>query len=599
MVLAALGACQRAQPTPVLPPPTPIDVPPSPTVQPPAPPPAPTPATTTNPWSRAYNNDPLSADALRALMAEATQPDSEAAALALGRHIPIDTLQATVGILPLGNQDAFLRGFTRRSVGATPIPAPWGLRWNQDPPSAALATLLGESTSRLDPAIAARLHSLLLDGDLDHQVAGARALRNTSVPLPPVTSLTAMHPAALALALHALHQRGDTTVGHWTALITTLSARVAPNPRSWANPWITLMTEVPDGDPTVRAALLAAEPVVTQVEFAPAGALAWYRCAVALKYDLLDLGHRTETCATGPEQWRSLATLAARARPPMTPTLVAQTLTTLIAQGQSDPRVLEPIADATLALPGSYARPLLQRLADSHDPGVLAQLLEGLVTHLDHARLLRPPALERLLQAPFDLPEASAFEARLQAIALRRALGLPAPATPGTARAIQLAVAPDAAVDPLSTSTTPSRPAETWVIETTAGTIRVALRSDTAPEAVALLLETTRAGTYRQTTFHRVVPGFVAQGGDPRGDGYGGASRIVPTELSGGRFERGAVGIALAGLDTGGTQFFITLTDSPHLDARYPYVGRVVSGMDVADRLLIGDQIINASVVAP
>lgn len=571
-----------------------MDVPPSPSTPPVEP--APEPATN-NRWTRAYNNDPLGPDALRALMTEAAQPDGEAAALALGRHLPTDTLQATLGILPPANQDAFLRGFTRRPLGRVPIPAPWILRWGQEPPSVALATLFGETSHPLDAPIATRLHTLLLDGYLDHQVAGARALRNTSIPLPPATTLTAMHPASLALALHALHQRGDTTVAHWIALITTVSARVTPSPRSWANPWITLMDEVPDGDPTVRAALLAAEPVVTQVDLAPASALAWYRCAVALRYDRLDQGHRTETCATGSDQWRSLAALAARSRPPMVPTLVAQTLTNLIAQGQSDPRVLEPVAEATLALPVAYARPLLQRLADSHDPGVLATLLEGLVTHLDHARLLRPTVLEGLLQAPFDLPEASSFEARLQAIALRRALRLPPPATPGTARAIQLAMAPDAAVEPQANATTASvRPTETWVIETTAGTIRVALRGDTAPEAVALLLETTRAGTYRQTTFHRVVPGFVAQGGDPRGDGYGGASRIIPTELSGGRFERGAVGIALAGLDTGGTQFFITLTDSPHLDARYPYVGRVVSGMDVADRLLIGDQIINASV---
>jgi cyclophilin family peptidyl-prolyl cis-trans isomerase len=108
----------------------------------------------------------------------------------------------------------------------------------------------------------------------------------------------------------------------------------------------------------------------------------------------------------------------------------------------------------------------------------------------------------------------------------------------------------------------------------------------------------TEAGTFGRTTFHRVVPGFVAQGGDPRGDGYGGTSRIVSTEVSGARFERGAVGIALAGPDTGGTQFFITLTDSPHLDARYPYIGRVISGMNVADRLMTGDEIISARIVA-
>ena len=94
-----------------------------------------------------------------------------------------------------------------------------------------------------------------------------------------------------------------------------------------------------------------------------------------------------------------------------------------------------------------------------------------------------------------------------------------------------------------------------------------------------------------------MVPGFVAQGGDPRADGYGGIAHIVPTEISGARFERGAVGIALAGLDTGGTQFFITLADTPHLDARYPYLGRVVAGMNIADRLMAGDEIIDVTFV--
>lgn len=190
-------------------------------------------------------------------------------------------------------------------------------------------------------------------------------------------------------------------------------------------------------------------------------------------------------------------------------------------------------------------------------------------------------------------------EARLHATALRRALDMPPRDVPSTVRALQLAAHPDAGVGPASALVAPETLAGTWVLETTAGTIRVALRADTAPEALRFLMETTQAGTYRQTTFHRVVPGFVAQGGDPRGDGYGGTSRIIPTELSGARFERGAVGIALAGLDTGGTQFFITLSDSPHLDARYPYIGQVISGMNVADRLVSGDEIVSASVVAP
>ena len=86
-----------------------------------------------------------------------------------------------------------------------------------------------------------------------------------------------------------------------------------------------------------------------------------------------------------------------------------------------------------------------------------------------------------------------------------------------------------------------------------------------------------------------MVPAFVAQGGDPRGDGYGGTDQITVTQVGAAPFQRGAVGIALAGPDTGGMQFFVMLADAPHLDGRYPYIGRVVEGMSVADRWMIGD----------
>lgn len=362
---------------------------------------------------------------------------------------------------------------------------------------------------------------------------------------------------------------------------------------------MSLMDAAPTTDPAIRAALLALEPVVSQVDLQPTGALAAYRCALALRLDRIDQGHRTEVCATATDEWRSMAAMAERARPPAPPTVLAEQLRNVLVRGSSDPRVVEPVAQATVLLPPTYARPLLVQMAENRDPGVLAALLEALVGHPPHARVLPPAALERLLAAPFELPEASSLEARLHATALRRALDMPPRDVPSTARALQLAAHPDAGVGPASALVAPETLAGTWVLETTAGTIRVALRADTAPEALRFLMETTQAGTYRQTTFHRVVPGFVAQGGDPRGDGYGGTSRIIPTELSGARFERGAVGIALAGLDTGGTQFFITLSDSPHLDARYPYIGQVISGMNVADRLVTGDEIVSASVVAP
>jgi cyclophilin family peptidyl-prolyl cis-trans isomerase len=110
------------------------------------------------------------------------------------------------------------------------------------------------------------------------------------------------------------------------------------------------------------------------------------------------------------------------------------------------------------------------------------------------------------------------------------------------------------------------------------------------------VLRSIQAGRYTGTAFHRVVPAFVAQGGDPRGDGYGGTSELIPTEVGPGRFERGTVGIALGGLDTGGMQFFIMTADSPHLDGRYPWIGRVLEGMDLVDSWLPGEQLTRVTV---
>ena len=84
---------------------------------------------------------------------------------------------------------------------------------------------------------------------------------------------------------------------------------------------------------------------------------------------------------------------------------------------------------------------------------------------------------------------------------------------------------------------------------------------------------------------HRIVPNFVVQAGDPRGDSEGGPGYSVRDELNQLPYLRGVVGMALDWADTGGSQFFITLSPQPHLDARHTAFGRVVTGMDVVDRL--------------
>jgi len=130
-------------------------------------------------------------------------------------------------------------------------------------------------------------------------------------------------------------------------------------------------------------------------------------------------------------------------------------------------------------------------------------------------------------------------------------------------------------------------------LATSRGDILIALDSDGAPFTVTSMLRLSRAGFYRRLTFHRVVPNFVVQGGDPRGDGWGGPPYTLRSEFSTARYGRGTVGIASAGKDTEGSQFFITHSPQPHLDGRYTVVGRVLKGMAVVDALRVGDRIID------
>jgi cyclophilin family peptidyl-prolyl cis-trans isomerase/HEAT repeat protein len=144
---------------------------------------------------------------------------------------------------------------------------------------------------------------------------------------------------------------------------------------------------------------------------------------------------------------------------------------------------------------------------------------------------------------------------------------------------------------------TQSPPSKGMRLRTDAGTISIAFEGAPAPVMQANLVRLAGERYFNGLTFHRVVPGFVVQGGDPRGDGYGGPGWLVPCEWSNLRVERGTVGIALAGKDTGGSQIFIAQAPQPHLDGRYTVIGQVVEGMDVVDRLLVHDRILEVEVL--
>jgi cyclophilin family peptidyl-prolyl cis-trans isomerase/HEAT repeat protein len=136
--------------------------------------------------------------------------------------------------------------------------------------------------------------------------------------------------------------------------------------------------------------------------------------------------------------------------------------------------------------------------------------------------------------------------------------------------------------------------AQRVLFKTAKGSFVLRLRKDEAPFTVLMFVNLINERFYDGLIFHRVVPNFVVQGGDPRGDGWGGPGFTIRSEWSLLNFERGSVGIASSGKDTEGCQFFITHLPTPHLDGRYTVFATVSSGMDVIDRLQVGDRILSA-----
>jgi cyclophilin family peptidyl-prolyl cis-trans isomerase len=129
------------------------------------------------------------------------------------------------------------------------------------------------------------------------------------------------------------------------------------------------------------------------------------------------------------------------------------------------------------------------------------------------------------------------------------------------------------------------------IVHTRHGRFEIHLDIVESPLASTSFMELARRGFYNGLPFHRVVPGFVVQGGDPRGDGSGGPGYTLRCEIGQRFYGRGAVGMALAGKDTGGSQFFVAQSPQPHLDGGYTIFGRVTAGMEVVDQIRPGDLI--------
>ena len=132
------------------------------------------------------------------------------------------------------------------------------------------------------------------------------------------------------------------------------------------------------------------------------------------------------------------------------------------------------------------------------------------------------------------------------------------------------------------------------------GRVVIEMRPDLAPKHVSQIKRLTRKGFYDGTVFHRVIDGFMVQGGDPDGNGTGGSGNKLPAEFSDERHLRGVTSMARSrSPDSADSQFFIMLGHAPHLDGAYTVWGKVVSGMNFVDNIKKGDSRRNGSVSDP
>ncbi|MCU0292701.1 MAG: peptidylprolyl isomerase [Thermoanaerobaculaceae bacterium] len=251
-----------------------------------------------------------------------------------------------------------------------------------------------------------------------------------------------------------------------------------------------------------------------------------------------------------------------------------------LAATDADPRQLA-VAGVLAKVPGSSAA--IKALLESPVPALRItavdaaaerggeELLNALVARLDDADVaVRASALEALGNARALPPVAALLER------LARESG---------------SKEPDAAVGIIEVVKWAEKPRYLEIV-TQRGTLQVALNTADAPLECHRLWRLADDTFFENLMIHRVVPTFVVQGGDPRGDGWGGPGFTLRHEDSLAPYQPGAVGLAHGGPDTAGSQLFVTLTRQPHLDGRYPVVGKVVNGLDVAERLRVGDRIL-------
>ena len=269
----------------------------------------------------------------------------------------------------------------------------------------------------------------------------------------------------------------------------------------------------------------------------------------------------------------------------------------------SDETVRTAVA-AGLAAQGAPSEPLLRELLRDEDWAVRTAAAEGLTEigtagSFDtlaeclqtHKNFALPEEKRSILRALFKLDQGRAVPFLQEAITSTQ------PAAAALAKELLTDVG--AEIPPPSPPDDECYPADFGKllgnpkisIMTGRGRIEIELFGDEAPVVTANFLKLIGNHYYTGLTFHSVIPDFVVQGGDPRGDGWGGPGYAIRDQINRRKFIRGTVGLANAGLDTGGSQFFICLSPQTHLDGRYTAFGQVVKGVGALDRLAEGDLI--------
>lgn len=255
------------------------------------------------------------------------------------------------------------------------------------------------------------------------------------------------------------------------------------------------------------------------------------------------------------------------------------TLGELAVLGASDDFAVRELVAGWLGEHAPYGQPLFAGLFQAGGPA------STLVTVMGEAGAWSPDEATRALVRGWAMT--GGFLVRSRAVDLLRAWGETVPWTP---------VQPG----PEGLERDPAKITRWLAVDvvTTDGTFRIALDATTAPLAVSNFVWLAEHDRLDGTPLHRVVPGFVVQTGDPRGDGYGGPEWLIPDEVSALPFTTGSVGMARSDRDTGGSQWFVTTSPQPHLVGDYTRFGEVVDGMDIVLRLDTEDRVLDVVVVS-